>query len=143
MLTVLAIQGLTLTGCIGEKSPSPDVYPVTGTVTLNDKPADGVLVQFIPKPGTSGNGCTSQTDQDGKFTLAYPGRKPGVEAGEYQVVFLKFAMPDGSSVPLGTQPESVGAKQVLPFRYTSAEKSGHLASVNKNPNHFDFALKSK
>ncbi|MBA4030563.1 MAG: hypothetical protein C0478_06685 [Planctomyces sp.] len=121
----------------------PDLHPVTGTVTLNDKPAAGVLVRFIPKSGTLGDGGNGLTDQDGRFSLTYRGEKAGVPAGEYAVAFSKFAMPDGSSVSPDIQPESVGAKQVIPARYTSGERSGYLASVSKGSNNFDYSLKSK
>jgi hypothetical protein len=86
LFCVLMIPG----GC--SKPPSIATYPVTGTVTYNDKALVGATVSFVSDnpdaPRSSGI-----TDEDGKFRLTtYVNATQvlaGVPAGDYNVLVLK------------------------------------------------------
>ncbi len=134
---------LMIVGCTPEKGSSAKLSPASGTVTVDGKPSPRIVVRFIPKSGTPGNGAFGQTDGRGKYTLMQTSGEEGILPGEYDVTFSQFAMPDGTAVRLDIQPESVGAVQALPEHYTDASTSEIEASVTGGSNSFDFALESE
>jgi len=140
-MIILFTVSMIPVGCRTEKGP--ELTTTGGTILLDGKPVSGVMIQFIPKTGTPGNGGFGNTDESGQYTLRSPGGKTGVQPGQYTVIFSKFVMPDGSAVPEDVQPESVGAKQALPHRYTSLETSQAEASVDQSSKVFDFSLTTK
>ena len=77
---------LLLGGC----SESLEFGQVTGTVTLNGKPLNDVLVMFLPEPREDGTGAHSEsvTDSSGKFELIYSAdaETPGAVVGPHRVV---------------------------------------------------------
>ncbi|HCS49978.1 MAG TPA: hypothetical protein DIW81_00040 [Planctomycetaceae bacterium] len=130
----------TLAGCTGATEPKlPELIPAMGTVSVDDKPAAGVTVRFVPKTGTPGNGSSAVTDEKGSFVLNYINGAAGIPPGAYDVTFSKFEMPDGSAVSQDIQPESVGAKQVIPNQYTNVP-SGKEANVSAESDFFEFKL---
>jgi hypothetical protein len=76
---------ILFTGC------DQSAVPVSGRVTLNDKPLAGAVVTFQPRGGgdaskSPASGSVGRTDQDGRFTLHMiePDR-PGAAIGEHTV----------------------------------------------------------
>jgi hypothetical protein len=60
--------------------------PVSGRVTLNDKPVDGMMVYFTPvSDSTPGSGSSGFTDADGRFTLTSAQGRSGAYPGDYKV----------------------------------------------------------
>ena len=90
---------LALVGGCGKKGPKIAVFPVSGTVTYNDKPLSGATVSYVPSspdaPRSSGI-----TDDDGRFSLKT--YLSGVEvyngapAGDYKVVVIKLQPKQGA-----------------------------------------------
>jgi 5-hydroxyisourate hydrolase-like protein (transthyretin family) len=84
---LVLVMGLPLLGC---GSSGPNLYPVTGTVTVNGKPAALVRVQFLHAdqslPGNQ-KMPVGITDESGAFHLSTSGDKDGAVQGEYTVVF--------------------------------------------------------
>lgn len=130
-------------GCAGDPVEQRQLIQVSGIVSLDGAPVEGVTVWFIPRSGTPGNGGTGTTDATGKYTLQEANGQTGVMPGQYDVSFSKFAMPDGTPVSADVQPESVNAKQIMPRKYLKAETSGINADVSASSSSLDFALKSK
>lgn len=64
---------------------------VTGTVTLDGKPEEGVSVAFCPQ-GDGGRECFGVTDAGGKFVLTIAGAQTGSGAipGEYGIELKKI-----------------------------------------------------
>jgi len=154
LCTVAGLLVSILTGCGGGSSTEvPELVPVSGTVTLGDKPIAGVVVAFIPITNlenpddkTPGTGAIGVTDAAGKYTLKHRSGQPGVQPGMYSVTFSKVALPDGSPIPEGKIPGEVGAVELIPKRYTVLDSRPHGLNqvvVKKEGGTFDFKLKSK
>lgn len=141
---LLSLATLLNSGCNQEPAaPKLNLVDVKGTVTLDGEPAENVAVWFVPETGTPGNGAFGITTADGSYSLSVIGGDAGVAPGQYTVTFSKFMMKDGSPVPWGVQPESVGARQSLPALYVDASTSDMKATVAEAGGTFDFDLSSK
>jgi hypothetical protein len=72
-------------GCGGGKK----IVPVSGTITMNDKPLVGATVTFlpIPDPGSVEAGDTSvgKTNEKGEYTLVSSKGKNGAQVGKHRV----------------------------------------------------------
>lgn len=114
--------GLVLLGC-GSGDDTPPLGEVTGTITLDGQPLEGVIVVFKPEVGRA---ATGTTDAQGKYTLEFSYGLSGCKVGPSSV-YLEW--------PLG----STKAKALSP-RYTT--KSELKADVKEGSNTLDFALQS-
>jgi len=75
---------------LGCGSSGPRKYPVTGTVTVNGKPASLVRVQFLHADQSLPGNLkypVGMTDEAGVFHLSTTGDKDGAVEGEYTVTF--------------------------------------------------------
>lgn len=111
---------LVVTGCGGGLNTAQ----VDGTVTLDGKPLDQILVEFLP----TGEGPRSfgETDAQGKFTLMTDdGKTPGAAIGNHKVT-----LKDGSVITkfMGRQGEGVDMSEGRKPRI-----SGKLASPDTSP----------
>jgi hypothetical protein len=116
-------------GCLALPScgPSgPRLYPVTGQVLFEDKPAAGATVVFhlvggsadAPKPGAT-------VKDDGSFTLnSYP-HGAGAPEGDYTVLVTWFEE---------SKNENADPKSRIPTRYADPAKSGLKAAVKPGTN---------
>jgi hypothetical protein len=112
---------LALTGCgIDDTPPLGDV---TGIITLDGQPLEGVIVLFKPQVGRV---ATGTTDADGEYELEFAYDVSGCKVGP-NTVSLEW--------PLG----STNAK-ALPTRYTTASEL--KADVKEGSNKIDFPLVS-
>jgi len=127
---------LTVAGC-GQTGDTPDVVPVTGTITLDGSPLEGAQVEFQPqstgeadKPAVPSYGTTDET---GKYTLKLgPGRVAGAMPGTHEVRIMKYPQQsdDGTS-----------GQQILPAKYNSASELTVEVSSDKQGG-YDFDLES-
>lgn len=111
----------TVVGCGG--GDMPDLGDVSGQVTLDGQPLEGVIILFKPEIGRV---ATATTDAEGKYELEYLYEVPGCKVGPNKVSF---------EWPLG----ATNAKK-LSARYTT--NSELTADVKPGANTFDFALES-
>lgn len=128
-LTLLC--SLSLIGC-SKSEELPDLYPVTGTVTLDGKPLSGANVSFEPPGGRPSFGTT---DEQGMFSLTYGIDMPGAVAGQHTVRITNDALetgPDGVPLP---------SDNSLPTRYNI--DSQLKETVSEGENTFTFELTSK
>lgn len=80
----LALLGFV--GCAPAGPPLPDLYSVSGILTIADKPVPDVAVQLLPTDVNSGaRPASGITGSDGKFTVSTNG-KLGAAKGKYKVV---------------------------------------------------------
>jgi hypothetical protein len=147
--TLFIALALTLTlfiGCKGQENPHGTV-PFEGTVTLDDKPIEGVSVTLNPKDGT--NAAGGITGANGKFTVntsGYSGAKPGT----YDVTFKKVEIP-GQDLSFEESQAKYGGKTPspiyhIPQKYESVKTSGMepiTVTTDKKQNVFTFELKSQ
>ena len=141
---ILAAGLVALLGGCGQTDPS--LVPVTGTVTVNERPLANATVTFIPKDVTPGFGGTGKTDGSGKYTLlGSRDNAPAIPPGEYRVAVSKRLMPDGSEVPANenTPPMMSPARESLPVGYSNPATTQLTATVKPGGGPIDFPLKDK
>lgn len=129
-----------LAGCSG----GGESFPVTGTVTLDGKPAEGVQVKFFP----AGDGDkddrerygTGVSGKDGKFELRSFSEK-GFPSGEYKVTFSRpVANGKVAADPTKKVPQT---RESLPAKYVDLDKTTVTAGVSKSKHEFGFDLVSE
>ena len=119
-------------GC-GEDGP--ELGTVTGVVTLDGKPAQGLTIRFVPqKEGASPS--YGSTDAEGRYELFFTMDKAGAVPGTHSVeIEPPEQAVDEDGKPVGSAPLPI------PRRYRTA---GTLtAEVKAGANSFDFPLESK
>ncbi len=87
---LLAMMVLGPAGC--SKGSARKVVPVSGTVTIDGKPAPNIAVVFQPMATgkeEAGMGSAGVTDAQGRFTLTLTGtdKRPGAVVGRHRVTF--------------------------------------------------------
>lgn len=89
-----------LLGCSGG-DPRPPVYPVAGSLTINDQPAEGALLSFHPADGQNvdrrGSRPRAMVEADGTFLVSTYGDGDGAPAGEYAVSVVWLENPDSAN----------------------------------------------
>ncbi len=137
-LCICALVLSLLVGCTGGGGPKPpELAPVEGTITMDDKPLAEASVMF-------GNGATGETDANGHYVLMGHGGKKGCPPGDYRVVVEKWLKADGSVYrSADMSPMDAGATQKIPPKYSDMEKTELKAKVAAGGGKFDFPLKSK
>lgn len=133
-----------LAGC-GEDVPTeevPPLQPVSGTVTVDGEPVQGVAITFVPTTGT-GNGAYGATDASGKYDLQYRTGEPGIPAGEYMALFTKVVQPDGSPIPEGQTAADVNAVDMIPDRYRQMDGADRRVTVPQGGTTFDYDIRTK
>lgn len=114
--------GLVSVGCSKEKT----LHPVSGSVRVKGKPAEGAQLVFHPESEAIGV-ASSVAEDDGSFVLVSSG-KPGLEAGKYKVTVV---WPDMSKVkpdPFG-QLNQQDPPDLLGGRYASLKDTKLEAEV--------------
>jgi hypothetical protein len=134
LLTILSF--FAASGC-GEGNLA--VYPVTGTVNVDSKPADGAMVTFCPTDGSDEllklrpRGVTGP---DGKYQLTTFDEGDGAPAGDYKVIIQWPAKTAGEQI-IGSGPDR------LRGRYMDLQRSQFTVKVEGATEAPPFELTSK
>lgn len=85
------------------RKPGPGSAQVTGVITLNGKPLEGLEVTFMPDPtkGGSGPGASGYTDAQGRFRIGSAGSLPGGASPGFHRVVISDPV---ASAPPGADP---------------------------------------
>jgi hypothetical protein len=144
MRNSLILCGLALfsIGCGG-----PRFVPVSGKVTLDDKPLANAMVGFYPldaKAGTTPLTSSGRTNEQGEYTLtAVMSNSKGAVVGKHRVSIT--TPPDvsgGSDLPANKLPKGGKPPKLLPiYMGESSELSCEVPSGGKTD--ANFALKSR
>jgi hypothetical protein len=127
---------LLLAGC-GQKTPLGEVQ---GTVRLDDRPLENVLVVFLPDPakGTHGPRSTAATDAAGEYRLRCEDLRDGAVIGWHRVVVEDMAVYDEPREEDATPARSV--KPRVRRVYTSPADSPLTAEVKPGIQTIDLDL---
>lgn len=134
---------VALVGTGGCEKKAPKVGLVSGTVTIDGKPAARIGVAFFPATDARADDSpvsTGLTDDTGRYELSFawpPGgasqvRKPGAALGKNRVV-----LDDNKANAEHSRTTRV------PMRYTKLDKSGFELDVKPGQQTFDIPLKSQ
>ena len=143
---IVLVVCLALCGCSRSAAvPKVQTLPITGKVTLDDKPLAGADVLFtIPDPPATFFGTTKD---DGTYQLQAPEGRAALLKGPCKVTISRMVKPDGSPLDMdaGEMPAMVGAVEQLPQKYSMPGASQLTADVPEGGGTltFDFDLKSK
>ncbi len=121
---------LAISLIIGCSSDGIIVVPVEGTVTLNGKPLDRIMVEFWPE--SRGQRSIGETDANGHFVLwTDDGKRRGASLGSHLITLKdsavlgdKFLGRAGETVDM-----SAGRKSRIPNQYTSPTSTKLSAQV--------------
>ncbi len=131
------------TGCGASKSPSATVdVPVSGKISLDDKPLAGAMVTFHME--SSGASFFGTTGDDGVYRLTSVPRGETVCKGPCQVAVSKMLKADGTAPGPNEAPMMAHATESLLPKYSRGGPEGVLkADVPEVGGTFDFKLDSK
>ncbi len=125
----------SLAGC---GSDGPKLVPVSGKVTIGDKPLSTGSVLFKPD-GAKGNTSTrdifGHIKEDGTYTLV-TGKKEGAPLGWYKVAIQ-------ASEPVDPNNVRAAPKSLVNKKYTKPETSGLSVEVVDSPAEGAYDLKLK
>ena len=130
----------------GCSKSGPELFTVSGTVTLQGKPLPNVIVTFIPDG--EGKSASGTGDEEGNYKLSTFAPNDGALAGKYRVAIMPKDPPPMAGEAVSSPGASAGkAKKYtppFPARYGLPKDSGLTASVGPDgANMFNFDLKMK
>lgn len=108
-------------GC-GGSGPSGELA-ASGRVTFDGKPADGVVLEFVPIGSTGGVGGGAITRSDGSFEVAGRGSSRGLQPGEYAVTVSRRRNTDGSVPDQSVSPIESFAVETLDSVFTDRDRT--------------------
>lgn len=118
------------TGC----SP-PEHAPVTGVVTINNRPVEGAVVTFSPKAG--GRPAYGRTGPNGVYELEYTSGVKGAKLGVNQVYVTTYVPATRDDNNRVVEP---GSPERIPPEYN--ENPNVTVEVKAGENRFDFKIQS-
>jgi hypothetical protein len=145
MATILSIAAVfaAIVGC-GDGGIA--TYPVAGTVMIDNKPADGAMVIFVPT-ATSTEAERKRpfgiADGEGRFRLTTLVQEDGAPAGEYKVL-VQWPAPSGKPDDQRSGRRGALGPDRLRGKYFNLENSTLSAKVEEQSNELPpFELRSK
>ena len=133
----------SLVGCGG--AAGPQLFPISGKLTVSGKPVAGVGVQLIPVAAkTASLSASGTTDAEGAFTLKAINGDPGAPKGKYKVV-LSYSPASTLSAEEQSKAAATGrppAATTPPFpkEWMAPETSPKEYEVTDKPQPLDLSL---
>lgn len=136
--TYLSITALAcVAGCA---SDNPGLVPVTGVVTMDQRPIAELIVTFTPVGSTPGSGALGATDSKGRFSLTNVRGGEGAYAGRYRISLYPAPVKRASELP--TDVVSSGAVGV-PEAYLNPNRTPLRTNVPEGGGRFEIKLNSR
>ena len=109
---------------------------ISGQITLDGKPLDGVVIKFMPDPeqGNTGPSSVGRSDEQGNYEMFVAGdaERPGAVAGWHRVIVQDPRREDRPPGPLRITPQyNVAAKTPLRFEIQPAAQTIALELTGK------------
>lgn len=115
-------------GCSSGEVPAVPVFPTTGRVVFEGRPAAGAFLTFHPKSdGGRTSPSTATAGTDGAFSLTTETKDDGAPAGEYAVTVTW-------SPPVKRGGELVAGPDLIPKRYGRVETTPLRATIAETAN---------
>jgi len=125
---LLAASAVMAAGCQSRAPGTPDLAPVTGTITVDGKPADKANVSF---EGPGNKVSFGNTDTAGRYELNYIHQSKGAAIGANTVkITTRIEAPPGA-----------GYVDPIPAKYNA--RTTLKADVKAGPNVINFELTTK
>jgi hypothetical protein len=125
----------------------PRLYEVTGTVTIDGKPADNVMVYFWPGDMTKKNFAfrhgAAMSDSQGRFSLKAGAGAEGLAGGDYRVTFSRLVTRGRPVTGVSKKQTRESAVETIPVRFREIEQTPVTATVSDKLRDFTFAIESK
>lgn len=147
-VTALAVGAVALIVGIGAWSQAPpSLCAVTGTVTIDGKPTEMVMVYFWPEGSQSRDSflyrhASGKTDAQGRFVLKSGSGAAGIASGSYKVTFSRLAA-RGKPISGDKKATRTGAAETIPTRYCEPDQTPLVATVSSSAKDFSFEVPSK
>ena len=130
LILVVLVSPLLVAGC---NESNYDIAPVSGKVTINGKPIQGLHVLFQPRAQgdklSVGSGSTGTTDADGRFKMKMTDpQMDGAVVGNHVVRFSTIDIRDQS-----------GRQLVLPPTYTDGSMKFEVPKGGTDQANFDIS----
>ena len=133
LILLLAVPVVLVCASCGTKDDGRvPVYPVTGQVLVNGKPANHAQVFFHPQDPSCKLFPHGRVDSDGSFQLSTYELNDGAPAGDYLVAIVWQDPP-----PPGSAPDAPEGPDRLKARYADSRKSKLQVQVAEEPNELD------
>jgi hypothetical protein len=144
MAGLASVLLFTTLGC--GSSDRVQVYPVTGTITLDGEPMKGGgSIAFIPTGKDPGKAPGGEIDESGNYVLSTYAEGDGSMAGSFRVVISQVTAEEPLPTPDGTPPPppAVGLSQkyFIPGIYSDTANTPLKATVEESGNEINFELK--
>jgi hypothetical protein len=111
----------------------PEFAEVQGTVRVNGKPLDQLMIVFIPDTGTAGPDSFGYTDDKGHYTLTSHTNIPGAVVGTHRVVVRDMILLDEA---LANRREKAGQPPLqsrVSLKYDAASETPLRFDVKAGP----------
>lgn len=137
-LSVFSIFLLTsIPGCSGSPDDLPEIGSVSGTITVDKQPKEGLQVQFQPTGEEGGRPSVGTTDDSGYYSLRYSKDEDGAKVGPGYIT-ITSSPPDCG----GCCGEEEGFVDPIPPQYNAgaANNPDMQKEVKPGSNTFDFDI---
>ncbi|WP_339746684.1 hypothetical protein [uncultured Rubinisphaera sp.] len=98
-------------GCGGGPGDAPNLGRVSGTLTIDGKPLENVLVSFAPEDGSRAS--TGVTDASGQYQLTYSTSEMGAKIGKHNVKISSYNDSDPNDPNAPMVPPEIVPKDYL------------------------------
>lgn len=137
----IAVVIMASWGCGAAKPPPAPGTAISGMVKLDEKPAIGAQLQFVPEGQTQGFGASATADEQGRFVAKGGDGSTEVPFGEYRVIVRSFRLPEDPTIAARI-PKPNGTPVKIPARYSDPIRTPLKVAISESGGIIDLQLKS-